>query len=52
MFAQLLRKKMVQSAKDSIKKCASREEVYGKMQQVFTEMEKGQTVSTLSVQLS
>ncbi|KAF3328511.1 boron transporter 4-like protein [Carex littledalei] len=48
---QLLHKKMVQSAKDSIKKCASREEVYGKMQQVFIEMEKGQTFESPSREL-
>jgi len=40
---------MVKSAKDSIQKCASSEEIYGKMQQVFLEMEKGGTVSCFSL---
>jgi hypothetical protein len=39
---------MVESAKDCIKERASSEEIYGKMQQVFLEMEKGETVSCFS----
>ncbi|XP_072998554.1 boron transporter 4-like isoform X2 [Typha latifolia] len=42
---QLLRKKMVQTAKDSIKKQASNSEIYGKMQEVFIEMDKGHAIS-------
>ncbi|XP_052175899.1 boron transporter 4-like isoform X2 [Diospyros lotus] len=36
---QLIRKKMVQSAKESIKQQASNSEIYGKMQAVFMEMD-------------
>lgn len=43
---QLIRKKMVQSAKESIKLQASNLEIYGKMQEVFMEMDKGHTVSS------
>lgn len=43
---QLIRKKMVKSAKDCIKLNASNSEIYGKMQEVFIEMDKGcRTVS-------
>lgn len=45
---QLIRKKMVQSAKESIKLQASNLEIYGKMQEVFIEMDKGHT--TISVE--
>lgn len=42
---QLIRKKMVESAKASIKKRASNSEIYGKMQEVFAEMDRGHSVS-------
>ncbi|KAJ3701247.1 hypothetical protein LUZ61_004952 [Rhynchospora tenuis] len=48
---QLLRKKMVKSAKDSMKRCASNQEIYGKMQEVFIEMEKGQTLGSPTKEL-
>ncbi|KAK9266282.1 hypothetical protein L1049_001803 [Liquidambar formosana] len=37
---QLIRKKMVESAKESIKQQASKSEIYDKMQDVFIEMDK------------
>ncbi|KAJ3694186.1 hypothetical protein LUZ60_009666 [Juncus effusus] len=48
---QLLRKKMVESAKDCIKKCASNEEIYGKMQEVFIKMESDQNPTSASREL-
>ncbi|XP_048133277.1 boron transporter 4-like isoform X1 [Rhodamnia argentea] len=36
---QLIRKKMVESAKECMKQKASKSEIYGKMQQVFVEMD-------------
>ncbi|KAJ4752545.1 HCO3- transporter family [Rhynchospora pubera] len=48
---QLLRKKMVQSAKDCIRNGASNEEIYGKMQEVFLEIERGQTPKSASKEL-
>ncbi|KAF8393269.1 hypothetical protein HHK36_021510 [Tetracentron sinense] len=43
---QLIRKKMVQSAKESIKQQASNLEIYGKMQEVFIEMDTAPIVIT------
>ncbi|XP_021804456.1 boron transporter 4-like isoform X2 [Prunus avium] len=40
---QLIRKKMVKSAKESIKQKASNSEIYGKMQAVFIEMDDSTT---------
>lgn len=45
---QLMRRKMVESAKESIKQQASNSEIYGKMQAVFIEMD-GSAASTLVV---
>lgn len=42
---QLIRKKMVKSAKESIKQKASNSEIYGKMQAVFIEMDNSTTVN-------
>ncbi|KAK2378691.1 HCO3- transporter family [Trifolium repens] len=38
-FLRMIRRKMVESAKESIKKKASNSEIYGKMQAVFVEMD-------------
>ncbi|ONK80996.1 uncharacterized protein A4U43_C01F24100 [Asparagus officinalis] len=48
---QLIRKKMVESAKESIQKKASNSEVYGKMQEVFIEMDKGHTPISVDKEL-
>lgn len=40
-----MKKKMVKSAKESIKQNASNSEIYGKMQAVFIEMESSPVVS-------
>ncbi|KAL5575652.1 hypothetical protein UlMin_017351 [Ulmus minor] len=45
---QLLRRKMVESAKESIKQKASNSEIYGKMQAVFIEMDSSPDASGLS----
>ncbi|XP_010049957.2 boron transporter 4 isoform X1 [Eucalyptus grandis] len=42
---QLIRKKMVESAKECMKQKASKSEIYGKMQQVFVEMDSTPTLS-------
>lgn len=39
-----MRRKMVESAKESIRQNASNSEVYGKMQAVFIEMENSQVI--------
>ena len=39
-----MRKKMVESAKESIRQQASNSEIYGKMQEVFVKMDNGPTV--------
>lgn len=44
---QLIRKKMVKSAKECIKMQASNSEIYGKMQAVFIEMDTSPAVSVL-----
>jgi len=44
---QLIRRKMVESAKESIKQKASNSEIYGKMQDVFIEMDSSPIVSSL-----
>ncbi|XP_030973115.1 boron transporter 4-like isoform X2 [Quercus lobata] len=41
---QLMRRKMVESAKESIRQNASNSEVYGKMQSVFIEMDNSQVI--------
>ncbi|CAN1263761.1 Boron transporter 4 [Linum perenne] len=41
---QLIRKKMVESAKESMKSKASKSEIYGKMQDVFLEIDKSPIV--------
>lgn len=47
LYMQLIRKKMVATAKESIKQQASNSEIYGKMQAVFIEMDKAPAVSIL-----
>lgn len=42
-----MKKKMVKSAKESIKQKASNSEIYGKMQAVFIEMESSPVVSSI-----
>ncbi|OVA00509.1 Bicarbonate transporter [Macleaya cordata] len=44
---QLIRKKMVRSAKECIKMQASSSEIYGKMQEVFIEMDKAPTTTSV-----
>lgn len=44
---QVMRKKMVESVKESVKQNASKSEIYGKMQDVFIEIDKGN--STIEV---
>lgn len=44
---QLIRKKLVQSAKESIRQQATNLEIYGRMHEVFLEMDHGHTVSSL-----
>lgn len=46
---QLIRKKMVKSAKECIKMQASNSEIYGKMQAVFIEMDTSPAVSVFLV---
>lgn len=46
-YMQLIRKKMVQTAKESIKQQDSNSEIYGKMQAVFIEMDNCPAVSIL-----
>ena len=45
---QLIRRKMVESAKESIKRKESNSEIYGKMQAVFIQMDSNPTVSPLT----
>lgn len=47
MFLKLLRKKMVKTAKESMQQQASTSEIYGKMHQVFIEMDSAPSVSDL-----
>ncbi|CAK7356600.1 unnamed protein product [Dovyalis caffra] len=47
---QLIRRKMVASAKESIKQKASNSEIYGKMQAVFIEMDSSPTDSSPTLQ--
>ena len=44
---QLIRRKIVESAKESIKQKASNSEIYGKMQAVFIEIDSSPEVSSL-----
>ncbi|KAJ6815237.1 boron transporter 4-like [Iris pallida] len=48
---QLILKKMVQSAKESIKQQASNMEIYGKMQEVFIEVDKAKTNTSVAKEL-
>ncbi|KAK6912156.1 Bicarbonate transporter-like, transmembrane domain [Dillenia turbinata] len=48
---QLIRNKMVQSAKESIKQQASNSEIYGKMQAVFIEMDSPPATTTVVKEL-
>lgn len=43
---KLIRRRMVKSAKESIRQKASNSEIYGKMQAVFIEMDSSIDVST------
>ncbi|WOK93939.1 boron transporter 4-like isoform X1 [Canna indica] len=43
---RIICKKMVKSAEESIQQQASNSEIYGKMEEVFTKMDKGHTVRT------
>lgn len=45
IYMQLIRKKMVKSAKESIKQKASNSEIYGEMQAVFIEMDNWTAVN-------
>lgn len=49
MILQLIRKKVVQSAKECIQQQRSNSELYGKMQAVFIEMDTAPTVSIVSL---
>ncbi|XVE89150.1 hypothetical protein DITRI_Ditri19aG0127400 [Diplodiscus trichospermus] len=44
---QQIRRKMVESAKESIKKKASNSEIYGKMQDVFIEIDKSPEIAVV-----
>ncbi|XP_058112511.1 boron transporter 4-like [Magnolia sinica] len=46
---QLIRKKMVRRAKECIKQQASSSEIYGKMQEVFIEMDDDKSITNASV---
>ncbi|CAK9164830.1 unnamed protein product [Ilex paraguariensis] len=48
---QFIRKKMVHSAKESIKQQASNSEIYGKMQSVFVEIDKSSTTTSVVKEL-
>ncbi|CAK9154334.1 unnamed protein product [Ilex paraguariensis] len=48
---QLIRKKLVKSAKECIKQQASNSEIYGKMQAVFIEMDSARTTSFVDKEL-
>ncbi|KAA8540457.1 hypothetical protein F0562_024624 [Nyssa sinensis] len=48
---QLIRKKMVKSAKESIKQQASDSEIYGKMQAVFIEMDSAPIITSVVKEL-
>ncbi|KAG6534013.1 hypothetical protein ZIOFF_007894 [Zingiber officinale] len=48
---QIIRKKMVESAKEGIRKQASSSEIYGKMQEVFEKMDKGHTTISIDKEL-
>lgn len=48
---QLIRKKMVKSAKECIKQNASNSEIYGKMQEVFIQMDKCPTITSVTKEL-
>lgn len=46
---QLIRKKMVKSAKEGMQQQASNSEIYGRMQAVFKEMDASPAVSTIGL---
>ncbi|CAD5170014.1 unnamed protein product [Musa acuminata subsp. malaccensis] len=48
---RIMRKKMVESAKESIRQQASNSEIYGKMQEVFVKMDNGPTVISIDTEL-
>ncbi|KAK9273141.1 hypothetical protein L1049_017948 [Liquidambar formosana] len=48
---QLLRKRMVKSAKECIKQQASNSEIYGRMQAVFLEMDTAPTITSVAKEL-
>ena len=48
-WMQLIRKKMVKSAKEGILQQASNSEIYGRMQAVFVEMDASPAVSTIGL---
>ncbi|CAL9159138.1 unnamed protein product [Musa hybrid cultivar] len=48
---RIMRKKMVESAKESIRQQASKSEIYGKMQEVFVKMDNGPTVISIDTEL-
>ncbi|XP_077211400.1 boron transporter 4-like [Tasmannia lanceolata] len=48
---QLIRKRMVKTAKEGIKQQASNLEIYGKMQEVFIEMDKAPTTKSVDKEL-
>ena len=47
-----MRRKMVESAKENIKKNAPTSEIYGQMQAIFIEMDQSPDVSYLGIQNS
>lgn len=46
ILLQLIGKKMVESAKENMKKRASSTEIYGQMQDIFIEMDENADVSS------
>ncbi|PKA46775.1 Putative boron transporter 5 [Apostasia shenzhenica] len=48
---QLILKKMVQSAKESIRQKASNLEIFGRMEEVFVEMDQGKTAISIAEEL-
>ncbi|WOK93921.1 boron transporter 4-like isoform X2 [Canna indica] len=48
---RIICEKMVESAKESIRQKASNSEIYGKMEEVFTEMDKGHTSISIEQEL-
>ncbi|KAG6501887.1 hypothetical protein ZIOFF_041771 [Zingiber officinale] len=48
---QVMRKKMVESVQESVKQNASKSEIYGKMQDIFIEMDKGNSTMEVDKEL-